>query len=135
MLKKIWNYIINNKVINALNFTLLLILFIPYSYKYCGNDKTEKLTWNVNYVTDGIDLPILYSSIVVMILLFQLIQNKKINQILLGVIALICASWFYMALRGIILSDPQYFISGMGSYLSLLLFPLTLIKLFFRNNN
>ena len=131
MQNKFWNYIKDNKLVNALNLFLLIILIVPYSYTYCGIENSDELGWNVNYVTDGSDLPFLYGGIVFLTLLFQIIQHKKIRQVLLIFLLLVTLAWFYLIFVAIF-TDNERFISGMASYLSLLLFPLTLIMLFFK---
>ncbi len=131
MLNKFWSYYKNNKLITALNFLLLIILIVPYSYRYCRIENSDKLGWNVNYVIDGVDLPILYGGVVFLTLLFQIIQHKTIRQIILILLLLITLCWFYLIFVAIF-TDSERFISGMASYLCLLLFPLTLIMLLFR---
>ena len=120
----IYNYIINNKTTSILNFIVLLILFVPFSYSYGNIYETEELHWIPNYIFEELELIIFYIPILLLTILFQIQKKcfwKKIILIIFLLISIL--SLLVIISSGII---PDYSL-GLGGILIMSLTPLIMI--------
>ncbi|RBA28258.1 hypothetical protein [Flavobacterium tibetense] len=126
MIKEIWNYIRVHKTINLLNLLIVIILFVPFTYSLNNTSETEKLFWVPNFIFKELELVIFYISLVIFTVGFQ-VSKRTINKKIFILFNLVICFFFF--LHGIILLIFPIldFAVGLGSALSIIIFPLSLI--------
>ncbi len=122
-MQKVWKYIKKHKIVNLLNFILLLILSVPFSYSYGNNRETEKLHWISNYMYNELDLIVFYLPILALTIGFQIATKKVWKNALLTLNLGIAVIYFLETLFSLIVPIQDHSF-GLGQLLILTLFPL-----------
>ena len=124
-MSKTWNYIQKNRLVSVFNLIVVLILILPYSETRQHNFEKGGLSWQFNFVFAHLELIVPYLPILFLTILYQILKNQKLKNIVFGLLILLSCIYSAGAFFSLGFLAQDY-TPSIGNFLMILIGPISL---------